>query len=204
MNAMKFTRLIAIVCTLVLSANSYAQSPTPIANQNNPGVQVCGSGNLAWGNNNYADVPGIQWAYIKRYCINGKVITIWTDFTTSMLGSNTLALSQGRQIIANDESQNVDSNGSRVISGFIEANSKIEYSFSVDPAGSEYGDINGERYDLEEGALFLVASNGVEIEVKQVDYNLAENSPMDITLLATNLPDITEFYGLYHGSTLIP
>ncbi len=121
-----------------------------------------------------------------------------------MLGSNTLALSQGRQIIANDESQNVDSNGSRVISGFIEANSKIEYSFSVDPAGSEYGDINGERYDLEEGALFLVASNGVEIEVKQVDYNLAENSPMDITLLATNLPDITEFYGLYHGSTLIP
>lgn len=206
MNTMKLSRLIAIVGTIALPANSYSQiqSPTQTASLSNPVVHICGSGTLAWGSNNYEDVPGIQWAYVKRYCNNGKEITIWTDFTTSMLGSSVLALSQGRGIIANDESQEFDSNGNRVINGFIEANAKVEYSFPVDAAGSEYGYINGERYDLEEGTLFLVASSGVEIEVKQVDYKLAGIGPMDIARLATNQPDITEFYERYHGSKLIP
>lgn len=230
-NPMKLNRLIAIVCTAALSASSYSQSqsqvreqqynpfhtverdifisgtpvasqnPTQGANQNSPSMRGCGSGTLAWGSNNYDDVPGIQWAYIASYCDNGKEIAVWTDFTTSMFGSNAMARSQGREIIANDGSQHSDSNGDRVISGFIEANAKVEYNFSVDSGGSQYGYINGRRYDLNEGTLFLVASSGTEIEVKQVAYNLAEISVGDIALLATNLPDITDFYGRYHRAS---
>lgn len=202
MNPMKLSRLIAIVCTAVLSASSYSQSqsPTQRANQNSPNVRGCGSGTLAWGSNNYDDVPGIQWAYIASYCDNGKEIAIWTDFTTSMFGSNAIARSQGREIIANDGSQHSDSNGHRTIIGFIEANAKVEYNFSVDSVGSQYGYINGRRYDLKEGTLFLVASSSTEIEVKQVSYNLADISATDIALLATRLPDITDFYGRYHLS----
>lgn len=204
MNPMKLTRLIAIICTVALSASSYSQSQssTQRANQNSPSVRGCVSGTLAWGSNNYDDVPGIQWAFIKSYCNNGKEITIWTDFTTSMLGSNAMARAHGREIIANDGSQHSDSNSNHVISGFIEANVKVEYNFSVDPGGSEYGYINGKRYDLEEGTLFLIASSGIEIEVKQVNYNLLEVRAADITHLATNLPDIIEFYGRYHDSRI--
>ncbi len=165
-----------------------------------PEERGCGADTLAWGNNEYEEVPGIQWAYIKNYCDNGLEISIWTDFTTTLFGSNSEARSQGREITSNDGIQHSDFNGDRVVSGYIEANARVEYSFSIDTDGTGIGTINGIEYDLQEGTLFLVATHGSTLEIRQVNYNLASISARDITLLATRHSEITKFFGEFHAS----
>lgn len=165
-----------------------------------PQERGCGSGTLAWGNNEYEEVPGIYWAFIRNYCNDGIEITIWTDFTTTLFGSNSEARSQGREVKGGGGSQHSSFNGNRVVSGHIEANARIEYSFSVDSNGVGLGTINDVEYDLQNGTLFLVASHERTVEVRQVNYNLASISSKDITLLATRHPDITNFFSEFHAS----
>lgn len=217
---MKIRQLIKIAIILfIASLSSFALSQDQLTNYNpffvtdedsnfknsrsqqaNPIERGCGSGTLAWGNNEYQEIPGIYWAYIKNYCNNGIEITIWTDFTTTMFGSNSEARLQGREITDNDGLQRTDINGDRVVSGFIEANAKVQYDFTVNSNGLGKGYINDVEYDLHDGTLFLIATNGNIVEVRQVEYNLASIGTEDITLLATRHPEITEFFEEFHAN----
>lgn len=97
-----------------------------------PGERRCGSSILSWGGNNYSEVPGIYWAYIRSYCQNGNEIAIWTDFTPGLFGSNPEARRQGREIRDTDGSHNSNNDGSQDITGIVEANVRLSYHFSVD------------------------------------------------------------------------
>lgn len=163
-----------------------------------PGERVCGSSSLSWGGNNYSEVPGIYWAYIRSYCQNGNEITIWTDFTPSLFGSNPEARRQGREVTNTDGAHSRNSDGSHEIMGVVEANVRLSYHFSVDQYGNGTAYINSNEFDLRDGTLFLIATEGANMQVHQVDYNLANISAQDIELLATQHPEITNFFGSFH------
>lgn len=189
----------------IINENSQAQGVTPTNSSASPstlhhipGERGCGSGTLSWGANDYQSVPGIYWAYIKSYCHNGIEITIWTDFTPRLFGSNPQAKLQGREIINTNGSHINNMDGSQEITGLLEANATLEYQFSVYPDGDGKGYINGIEYNLQNGTLFLIATKNGDIGVRQVDYNLAYVNSQDIELLATRLPAITSFYGEFH------
>ena len=171
-----------------------SNSPSHIPDERN-----CGSGTIAWGGNDYENVPGIYWAYIQNYCKEGIEITVWTDFTTTLFGSNADAREQGREITGNSGSQHSGLKGDSTVSGFIEANATLEYSFSMDSTGQGNGIINDIEYDLQNGTLFLVATKGEILDVRQVNYNLASISTEDIKLLATRHPEITSFFEGFHA-----
>jgi len=165
-----------------------------------PGERGCGTGTLTWGGNDYEEVPGIYWAYIQHYCKEGIEIAVWTDFTTALSGSNAGARKQGREITNNSGSQHSELSGDRAVNGFIEANTNVEYSFLMDSAGQGKGLINDIEYDLQAGTLFLVATKGEVLDIRQVNYNLASISAEDIKLLATRHPEITSFFEDFHAT----
>lgn len=162
-----------------------------------PEGRGCGTGSLSWSTNDSAEVPGIYWANLKTYCRDGVEITIWTDFESSFFGGSERAKSNGRLIVNGDSFQG--GNGSnRVISGMLEANAKITYEFEVFGSGEGTGLINESEFNLENGGLFLVASNGSHLEIKQIQYNTAGISAQDLKLLAIRHAEIRTFFENYH------
>ena len=153
---------------------------------------------MAWGANNYEEIPGIFWAYLRSACENGLEFTIWTDFTTGLFGGNSLARSQGREIQGTDGGSSRNSDGKLIFSGVIEANAVINYEFIGNPDGAGSGQINGEEFDLVNGTLFLIASDGPIAEIRQVNYNLANINGEDVKLLATRHEEIVNFYEHFH------
>ncbi len=157
----------------------------------------CGTGSLSWSANDSAEVPGIYWANLKTYCKDGVEITIWTDFESGFFGGSERAQSNGRMIVDGDSYQG--RNGSiRVISGVLEANAKIAYEFEVFGNGDGIGFINKSEFHLKYGGLFLIASDGSDIEIKQIHYNTAGISTQDLKLLASRHAEIRTFFENYH------
>lgn len=162
-----------------------------------PEERGCGTGSLSWSENDFVEVPGIYWASLKTYCRGGIEITIWTDFESSFLGGSERAKSNGRMIVDGDSFQG--GNGSnRVITGRLEATAKIAYEFEVFGNDEGIGHINEFEFDLKNGGLFLIASNGNDIDIKQVHYNTAGISAQDLQLLAIQHTEIRTFFENYH------
>jgi hypothetical protein len=162
-----------------------------------PEERGCGAGSLSWSANDSIEIPGIYWANLKTYCRDGVEITIWTDFESSFFGGSDRAKSNGRMIVDGDSFQG--GNGSnRIISGMLEANAKINYEFEVFSSDDGIGFINEFEFNLQNGGLFLVASNGSDIEIKQVHYNTAGISAQDLKLLAIRHEEIRTFFENYH------
>ncbi|MDA1372933.1 MAG: hypothetical protein O2971_19565 [Proteobacteria bacterium] len=162
-----------------------------------PEERGCGAGSLSWSENDFLEVPGIYWASLKTYCRGGVEITIWTDFESSFFGGSERAKSNGRMIVDGDSFQG--GNGSnRVITGRLEATAKIAYEFEVVGNDEGIGHINEFEFDLKNGGLFLIASNGNDIDIKQVHYNTAGISAQDLQLLAIQHAGIRTFYENYH------
>lgn len=182
--------------------NNETPSITPGASADTPSQdghgRGCGTGTLSWTENGSLDIPGLHWAYLKYFCHNNVEIAVWTDFTPGLFGGNPVAQAQGRQIRNNDGVQYSDPEGNRIIGGFVEANIKLEFTFVVSN-GNAVGNINGTEYDLANGALFLVASNGSTMEVRQLDLNLAGISAEEIQLMARERPEITGFFSTFHA-----
>lgn len=163
-----------------------------------PGERGCGSGSLSWSQNGYSEIPGIHWAFLHTYCKSGREIVIWTDFENGFFGGSARANANGRKLVDGDSSQSASRNGDRTISGMMQANALIAYQFEVIGDRSGGGYINDTLFDLEKGGLFLIASNGPAIKIRQVSYNLANISSEDIKLLAIQHPEIRSFFEDFH------
>ena len=162
-----------------------------------PEQRGCGAGSMSWSENDFQEVPGIYWASLKTYCRDGVEITIWTDFESSFFDGTERAKSNGRMIVDGDSFQGVDGSN-RVITGRLEATAKIAYEFEVFGNDEGIGHINEFEFDLKNGGLFLIASNGNDIVIKQVHYNTAGSSAQDLQFLAIQHAEIRTFYENYH------
>ncbi|MCG8413936.1 MAG: hypothetical protein MI746_06935 [Pseudomonadales bacterium] len=162
-----------------------------------PGERGCGAGSLSWSANDFDEVPGIHWAFLRTYCRRGVEIVIWTDFESSFFGGSERAKSNGRMVVDGDSFQGGNGNH-RIISGMLEANARITYEFEVIDEREGFGFINDFEFDLENGGLFLVASDGRDIDIKQIHYNTAGISAEDLKLLAIQHAEIRAFFEDYH------
>lgn len=157
----------------------------------------CGAGSLSWSANDFDEVPGIYWANLRTYCREGVEIVIWTDFESGFFGGSERAKSNGRMIVDGDSFQGGSGNH-RIISGMLEANAKITYEFEVIGENEGIGFINDFEFDLKNGGLFLVASDGSKLDIEQVHYNTAGISAQDLKLLAIQHAEIRTFFESYH------
>ncbi|MEZ5492111.1 MAG: hypothetical protein R3F50_17640 [Gammaproteobacteria bacterium] len=163
-----------------------------------PDGRGCGKGLLTWSENNNSVTPGIKSAVLHTYCHDGREVVIWTDFEQRFLADFGTANISRRQVTDSDSNQVVLGRGIRRATGFLEGHTLVNYQFEISGDSAGAGFINDSLFDLKDGDLFLVATEGPAIEIRQIHYNLAYISAEDIKWLAIEHPEISSFFEDFH------